>query len=74
MSGSHRLKTSLQRLRRPDPTPADLRPCTPFEVAVAEQLKAMREDLDQLQARLWWLFALIIGAAVANLIAALVGG
>jgi hypothetical protein len=35
---------------------------------IAERLQGLRDDVDQLQTRLWWLFALIIGAAIANVI------
>ena len=68
LSGHQRLRDALARIRPPPPTPLDLRPCSPFEIAVSEQLKALREDIDQLQTRLWWLFALIIGAAIANVV------
>lgn len=70
--GSARLAAALGRIgtaRRGAalaPAPFDLKPSNAFEVAVAEQIKAMRQDLDRLEARLWWLFALIVGAAVTN--------
>ena len=74
--GETRLRSALARLRRPGPTPATpelftLDPGNAFEVAVAEQLKALREDVDRLQSRLDWLFGLIIAAAVANVVLAL---
>lgn len=71
--GAARLAASMARIRRgrPGPPPLDLKPCNAFEVAVAEQLRAMRQDLERLEARLWWLFALILGAAVANVVLSL---
>jgi hypothetical protein len=38
---------------------------------IAERLQALRRDVDRLQTRLDWLFALIIGAAVTNVVLAL---
>ena len=77
--GSQRLASSIARIRarraKPStlgqPPPMELKPTNAFEIAVAEQIKAMRQDLDRLEARLWWLFALILGAAVANMVLSL---
>ena len=54
--------------RRRAPEPLDLRPTTPFEIQLAEQIKALRADVDRLNSRLTWLFTLIIGASVANVV------
>ncbi|MGD9316314.1 MAG: hypothetical protein PVG56_05745 [Anaerolineae bacterium] len=66
----------MQRLRqlRSDarPAPLEVEPTNPFEIMIAERLQALRCDVDRLQTRLWWLFALIIGAAVANVIVGLI--
>jgi hypothetical protein len=48
---------------KPEPTNA-------FELAVAERLAALKADIDRVENRLNWLFALIIGAAVTNIVIA----
>jgi hypothetical protein len=53
------------------PYPFTLDPSNAFEVQVAEQIRAMRQDIDELRDRLNWLFGLIIAAAVANVLLAL---
>ncbi len=81
--GAASLRASLRRLgssRVPsapgapgqDPGPKlSLEPSSAFEVAIAEQIRALRDDVDELKDRLNWLFGLIIAAAVANVILAL---
>lgn len=73
--GESKLKAALGRLRSsadhcPPPTghTFDVEPTNAFEVAVAERLERLRCDIDRLQARLNWLFALIIGAAITNVV------
>lgn len=69
--GESKLKAALRRLRpaAPPPPPAlDVEPTNAFEVAVAERLERLRDDIDRLQSRLNWLFALIIGAAITNVV------
>jgi hypothetical protein len=77
-SGETRLRRALQRLgtkpaagAMPASPKFCLDPSNPFEVAVAEQIKALREDVDELKDRLNWLFGLIIAAAIANVVLAL---
>jgi len=48
-----------------------MEPTNPFEVVVLERLQVLRRDVDRIQTRLDWLFALIIGAAVTNVALAL---
>lgn len=71
VTGEDRFKAAFRRLRHPPPAPLDVEPSNPWEVMIAERLQALRRDVDQLSTRLWWLFALIIGAAVANVIVGL---
>ena len=59
-------------VRPPGPVPLEAEPTNPFEIMIAERLQALRRDVDRLQTRLDWLFALIIGAAVTNVVLALV--
>ena len=70
--GDKRLRDSLARLRRPrgEAPPLSVAPTTAFDVAMVEQLKALRADVDRLQARVSWLLGLIIAAAVTNVILA----
>jgi hypothetical protein len=55
----------------PNPGPLDIEPTSPFEVVVLERLQVLRRDVDRIQTRLDWLFALIIGAAITNVALAL---
>ncbi len=57
--------------RQPGPLPLEVEPTNPFEVIIAERLQSLRRDVDRLQTRLDWLFALIIGAAITNVVLAL---
>jgi ubiquinone biosynthesis protein UbiJ len=85
-SGEDRLRASIRRLasksrtsaagQRPELTdsqPLSLDPTNAFEVAIAEQIRALRDDVDELKDRLNWLFGLIIAAAAANVVLALLG-
>jgi hypothetical protein len=69
--GETRLRQALARLRPPAPKPLDLRPSNAFEVAVAEQIKQLRCEIDKLNARLWWLITVVVGLAAANLVLSL---
>jgi hypothetical protein len=84
-AGESRLRASLRCLGRNTspldeqkraeldaPRPLSLDPSNAFEVAVAEQIRALRDDVDELKERLNWLFGLIIAAAVANVVLAFV--
>lgn len=66
--GEAQLRQTLARLRRlpPEPKPLTLTPSTPYEVQLAAEIKALREELERLHARLNWLLTVIIGAALAN--------
>ncbi len=43
----------------------------PFEVALAERLKAPEAQVGRRRTMLNWLFTVIVGAAIANLVVAL---
>jgi hypothetical protein len=68
---SSQLKATIRRLRPASPGPVELRPTNPFEVQVAEHLKAIDAELDQLRSRLNWLLTIIVGAAITNIVIAL---
>ena len=69
--GESWLRTDVARLR-PEPRAAfDLKPATAFEIAVAERLPAGDSEVDQLPSRLNWLLTIVIGAAVNNIVIAL---
>jgi hypothetical protein len=70
--GEARLREAVRRLHgAPDPPALDVRPTNPFEVAVAERLKALEAELDQLRSRINWLLTVIVGAAITNIVIAL---
>jgi hypothetical protein len=76
--GESRLRASLRCLgaKRARPAagpPLSLEPQNAFEVIVAEQIRGLRDDVDELKDRLNWLFGLIIAAAAANVVVALLG-
>jgi hypothetical protein len=75
MSGETKLRASLARVGargpRPPCPPLEPKPTNPFELAVAERLATLKADIDRVESRLNWLFALIIGAAVTNVVIAL---
>jgi len=78
-----RLKAEIRRLRGrpggvgrpaggvPPREPVDLRPTNAFEVAIAERMKAMEEEIGELRSRINWLLTVIVGAAVTNIVIAL---
>ncbi len=70
-SGAERLKASVGRLRRPAPPIFEPDPSNAFEVLVAERIKFIQRDVDQIRTRLNWLFCLIVGAAIANVVLSL---
>jgi hypothetical protein len=84
MTGEAKLRATIARMRKGHPqeghphggapTGAPLRPepTSAFELAVAERLAALKADVDRVENRLNWLFALIIGAAVTNIVIALI--
>lgn len=45
-----------------------------FQAAVTERLKAIERDLERLQSRVNWLMTVIVGAAIGNVVLALVTG
>ena len=53
------------------PKPLSLDPTNPFEILLAEQIRHLRADVDRLNTRLNWLFTLILGAAVTNILLAI---
>ena len=77
MTGESRLRAAIARISasphpRVPPSPLKPEPTNPFELAVAERLASLKSDIDRVESRLNWLFALIIGAAVTNIIIALI--
>ena len=71
-SGDQRLRQALGRLRRPRAAapPLSIEPTTACELAIVEQLRHLRADVDRLQTRVNWLLGLIIAAAITNVLLA----
>jgi hypothetical protein len=73
-SGSQHLARALGRfrgeLRAPKPA-LKPEPTNAFEVAIAERLQSMEREIDRLRSQLTWLFTVIIGFAITNLVIAL---
>lgn len=66
------LRAALRHLRPASCPPVDLRPTNAFEVAIAERMKALEAELDQLRSRINWLLTIIVGAAITNIVIALI--
>jgi hypothetical protein len=74
MSSSQHLAQALRRLRSPGngPKPAlKPEPTNAFEIAIAERLLSMEREIDRLRSQLTWLFTVIIGFAITNVVIAL---
>lgn len=72
MMGDEKLRAAMSRLRGARQTPPlPLEPTNAFEVAIAERLKALQGEVDQLRSRINWLFTVIVGAAITNVLIAL---
>jgi hypothetical protein len=69
--GEKRLRAALSKMRSKSPAPLELLPTNPFEVAIAERLEALQARIDRLQTRVNWLLTFIVGAAVTNVVIAL---
>lgn len=73
--GESRLRAALRRVvagrSQPALPPLKAEPTNAFELAVAERLKTMQRDVDHIRSRLNWLLTLIVGAAVTNVVIAL---
>lgn len=75
MTGDARLKQAIARLRSRRPKtlpPFSPEPSNAFQVAIAERLTALTDEVDRLRSRLNWLLTIIIGAALANTVIALI--
>lgn len=70
-SGETRLRHALRKHRKQPRTPLNPDPTSGFEIAVAQRLAAIDRDLDRIQARLNWLLTIIVGAAIGNVLLAL---
>ncbi|MFC2030958.1 hypothetical protein ACFLWA_09545 [Chloroflexota bacterium] len=70
-SGEARLRATVRRMQRAEPPPLEPKPSNAFEVVVAERLKAMQRDIDQIRSRLNWLLTIIVGAAITNVVLAI---
>jgi hypothetical protein len=72
VSSQEQLAQALGRLRNRPPKPAlKPEPTNAFEVAIAERLQSLERELDRLRSQLTWLFTVIIGFAITNVVIAL---
>ena len=74
MTGNDRLTATLRtigrHLRQPANQPPPLRvdPTNPFEVAIAERISALADQVNRLNTMLWWLFTVVVGFALLNIV------
>lgn len=67
-------ETRLRRaLRRTAPAASPLPPLNPnptnaFELAIAERIKAMQDQIDMVRAKIDWLLLFIVAAAMTNVV------
>jgi hypothetical protein len=54
--------------RSPDRPPLRPEPTSAFEVAIAQRLKDLEEEIDRMRAQLNWLFLFIVAAALTNVV------
>ena len=73
-TGEARLRQVLRKLRpqpAPPPEPMKPDPTNAFEIAVAERLRALAADVDEIRSRVNWLLLFIVGAAITNVVIAI---
>lgn len=69
--GETRLRRALRRTRPPAPSPLpplNPSPTNPFELAIAERIKAMQDQIDLMRAKIDWLLLFIVAAAMTNVV------
>ena len=64
------LRTIGRRLRQPAAQAPALHvdPSNPFEVAIAERIRALADQVNRLNTMLWWLFTVVVGFALLNIV------
>lgn len=65
---SDELKEAIRNLRRRAQTGVDLSPRSPFDALLAERLKALERQVEELKGRVHGLMFLIAGAVVVQLV------
>ena len=76
-TGADRLKATVRQLRRqaqqdggrsPDRPPLKPEPTNAFEIAIAQRLEDLEEEIDRLRTQLNWLLLFIVAAALTNVV------
>ena len=70
---SEELKRAIRRLSRPSEPGVDLSPQTPFEALLAERIKGLERQVDELKGRVNGLIFLVAGAVIVQVVLNLVG-
>ncbi len=69
---SERLQETIRKLRRPTEPAVDLSPRTPFDAILAEQIRGLERQVDDLKGRLNGLILLVAGAVIVQVVLGLV--
>lgn len=69
--GETRLRRALRRTKPPAASPLpplNPNPTNAFELAIAERIKAMQDQIDLMRAKIDWLLLFIVAAAMTNVV------
>ncbi len=70
---SEELKKAIRKLRRPSEAGVDLSPRTPFDALLAEQIKGLERQVEELKGRVNGLMLLVAGAVIVQVVLNLLG-
>ena len=70
---SEELKKAIEKLKRPPEGGVDLSPRTPFDALLAERIKGLERQVDELKGRVNGLMLLVAGAVIVQVILNLLG-
>ena len=69
---SEELKKAIRRLRKPSEPGVDLSPQTPFDALLAERIRGLEQQVEELKGRVNGLIFLVAAAVIAQVVLNLV--